>query len=114
MKTFKCFDPRPADIPPGWLIFNAPRPLAGHRTGTGDFRHGIHYAAVDPTAPDAEQMKRRNTADDGWLVGYVTQANVDAWAVEFARENGYDLSDSTPEEIRQSYLVNHPPVELPN
>src|ERR1019366_515437 len=34
----------PEQIPAGWLIVNAPRPLNGEITWDGEFRHGTFYA----------------------------------------------------------------------
>ena len=53
---------RPADIPADWTIYNAPRPLYGHKRWQGDFRHGIFFAAVAPRAtPPTSLAMRRNT-----------------------------------------------------
>jgi hypothetical protein len=87
----RLIEDRPADIPEGWLIFNAPRPLWGQRQWTGEFRHGIFYAAVDPAEPDTKQlswMLQQNADLDGWLLEYVTMDQVRAYLdAECAKRN---------------------------
>ena len=36
------------DVPNGWIVMNAPRPILGQKTMEGDFVSGRHYAALDP------------------------------------------------------------------
>ncbi len=76
MTIQRIFDKRPADIPQNWLIFNAPRPLCGARCWTGEFRHGIYYAAVDPADYAAAVFVRQNDNLDGYLTEYPTEAEV--------------------------------------
>ena len=52
----------PEDAPPGALIFNAPRPLCGHITWTGDFVLGRFYALVLPPGAGGEGPARQ------WMV----------------------------------------------
>lgn len=48
------------DVPANWIVFNAPRPLVGHKTFDGDFVCGRFYAAVDPSAEFAADYVRQN------------------------------------------------------
>lgn len=48
------------DVPASWLVFNAPRPLVGHKTFDGDFVCGRFYAAIDPSAEFAAEYIRKN------------------------------------------------------
>ena len=45
----RMVDVLPVDVPDGWILMNAPRPLLGQKTMEGDFVSGRHYAALDPT-----------------------------------------------------------------
>lgn len=77
--------PAPEDSPDGWLIANAPRPLAGPVTWTGEFRHGIFYAA----APAIREGTFGWEADDAWLVEFVTDEQIRARVVAHLAERGY-------------------------
>lgn len=48
------------DFPAGWIVMNAARPLAGHRTKEGNFLDGRYYAAIDPAGFNAEGMIEQN------------------------------------------------------
>lgn len=75
------------EIPEGWVIFNAPRPLYAseialfvrhdefkgdvfnyvYATWVGDFKHGIFYVAVDP---EDEATWNSNVSNDGWILEF--------------------------------------------
>ncbi|WP_454727956.1 MULTISPECIES: strawberry notch-like NTP hydrolase domain-containing protein [Cupriavidus] len=57
-----------ADLPAGWLVMNAPRPLVGDRLANGDFRHGRFYAAIDPAGAMATLYFERNARDDARML----------------------------------------------
>lgn len=78
-------DPRPIDVPADALIFNAPRPLAGHVGWQGEFRHGRFYVAVDPSARMAEAHIRNNVSLDGYLCEYITDDDIREWAEEHGK-----------------------------
>lgn len=59
------------EIPANWLIFNAPRPLAGHVGWIGEFRHGLFYVAIDPGDEWGQRYIRRTIELDGWLIEFV-------------------------------------------
>jgi len=80
------------DLPEGWSIVNAPRPLAGEKTWTGKFRHGIFYAA-GPTSD--ERLARLWEADDAWPVVFTDNAEIERRVMAKLAEYGY----STPDEI---------------
>lgn len=50
----------PAEIPGGWIVMNAPRPLLGHQMMNGDFVTGRFYAAIDPNDSMAEKYIEEN------------------------------------------------------
>ena len=68
--------PRPAHVPAAWPIFNAPRPLCGTVTWTGEFLTGIFYAAVDPADPAAAAFIAHNRRDAAVVVEYVAAADL--------------------------------------
>ena len=84
------------DLPGGWLVVNAPRPLMGEETWTGPFRHGIFYAAgPDPSAvtgPDLEQAERRVASwksDDAWPVVFTSNEEIEERVLAKFAEYGY-------------------------
>lgn len=89
--------------PPGHLLFNAPRPLYG-TTWQGDFEHGIFYAAVDPVGdPYAANWIKRNVELDGWLLEYITEADIEKWGREQLEHDGIDSVDYEPGDLRDAY-----------
>jgi hypothetical protein len=54
---------RPENVPAGWAIYNAARPLLGNLTWEGDWFNGPHYAAVDPADIDEDWMAKTNLED---------------------------------------------------
>ncbi len=83
------------DIPDGWLIGNAPRPISGQITWTGDFRHGIFYAA----APEVPGGTFGWAADDAWLVEFITNEEIERRVDAKLAEYDY----SSPEEAGMTY-----------
>lgn len=67
-------------VPEGWIVYNAPRPLMGHEGWSGEFVHGIFYAAVNPEGEYAEVYVKRNQELDGHIVRWVTKGEVLEWA----------------------------------
>jgi hypothetical protein len=79
----------PTDLPDGWVIVNAPRPLLGDRTWEGQFRHGIFYAAGPvPDGWEPEQVNRWG-ADDAWQAEFITDAEIAARCITHAKEFGF-------------------------
>jgi hypothetical protein len=107
MKTRHTRQTRPADIPADWPIYNAPRPLAGDRTWTGDFLTGRFYAAVDPAGPYAEEYTRRNVQNDAARLEYITPEEWDqavtAYGATMAEEYGIDLADFDRADVESSF-----------
>ena len=60
-------------VPENWIICNAPRPLYGHTTWTGDFIGGIFYAAIDPDCECASRYLHDNAELDAREIVFVTQ-----------------------------------------
>ena len=75
-KVVKVIGTRPSHIPTDWPIFNAPRPLYGEPTWTGDFIHGVFYATVDPTDPYGPGFIIRNADLDAWQLEWVSEEEV--------------------------------------
>ena len=66
--------PPNVDVPEDWKIVNAPRPLLGPLTWTGEFRHGVFFAAGPA---DDEVLARSWKADDAWPVEFIDNAEVE-------------------------------------
>lgn len=88
------------EVPDGWMIVNAPRPLAGEKTWTGQFRHGVFYAAGPNQMPaggrDREQAVRIVAswdADDAWPVVFTTNAEIEEHVRVRVAEHGYKSLD---------------------
>jgi hypothetical protein len=80
--------PPTGEFGPGEVIVNAPRPLAGPRTWTGEFRHGVFYASGDPDA-DNGRLQRSWDADDAWPVVFTTNAAITEAVTAKLRDHGY-------------------------
>lgn len=87
----------PDDIPEGWIVFNAPRPLYGHWTWTGEFRSGIFYVAVDPAGEQATAFIKRNHENDARIVRWATLDKVRKEVIEFYQVNHPGLMDRLKE-----------------
>ena len=93
----------PQDIPDGWVIGNAPRPLAGQITWQGDFRHGIFYAA----SPEMPGGTFGWEADDAYLVTFTTNEEIAVKVAAKLAEYGYESAeelDMTVGELATSTL----------
>lgn len=101
---------RPADVPETWTIYNAARPLYGHRTWQGPFRHGVFYAAVAPEGDpvdefgDAPEFRKRNRELDGHVCRWVGRDEVMKYGRALAEEYDLDLDRFGYEEIVRSFL----------
>ena len=108
VQTVEVRQARPEQAPDGWLVFNAPRPIYGHREWIGDFITGVFYVAVDPDAPEATHYIMRNGQLDAKLLHYVTQKEwderVDAYGQKMVDEHGVDLADFDRSDIEFSYV----------
>lgn len=112
LTVLRVIGQRPADIPADWLIFNAPRPLYGQEF-VGEFKHGILYAALDPNDDHAAQFIYENQRNDGWLIQYIDQSVVDAWAAQYAKDNDFDLSEFDLRDILDSFALYNGRVTIP-
>jgi hypothetical protein len=108
---FNCYvtlSNRPANVPPGWAIWNAPRPIYGDLTWQGDFRHGIFYAAIDPAGERAAWQSQENHQLDAWVVEYRSVEDALAWAKDYYRadiEAGlFALADFEQTDITDQYV----------
>jgi hypothetical protein len=115
---------RAVEIPKGWLIFNAPRPLLAtehmieFREGvdypvylswqdwTDDgFIHGRFYVAVDPN--DGYAIKE-NVGLDGWVLQYVNDNEIEAWVrARIAELNLKEYDQYDLEQLKQSFFFHH-------
>lgn len=73
------------EVPAGWPVANAPRPLIGQITWQGDYRHGRHYAA----SPEIPAGSFGWKADDGWLVTFITNDEIALRVAAKLAEYGY-------------------------
>ena len=83
--------PQPGTFPwdGGWVIVNAPRPLAGPQTWTGQFRHGVFYAAGPTEGADGERLAKLWKSDDAWPVIFTDDGAVEAAVLAKFAEYGY-------------------------
>lgn len=80
------FKMMPDNLPNGWLVFNAPRPIYGTWLWEGDFRHGIFYAALDPESNEAAALIKRNHELDASIVEYWTMPDIRAAVIEYYKQ----------------------------
>jgi len=80
------------EIPAGWVVANAPRPLRAASlpngevaTWTGPFRHGVIYAA----APEVITGTWGWEADDAYVVELITNARIRELALVKLAAHGY-------------------------
>jgi hypothetical protein len=78
-----------------WEVWNAPRPLVGEQEWTGDFRHGIFYAAARRKSERFGYYGVANFRDDARTVVVVDNATVEAETARRIAERGYTLADYT-------------------
>jgi len=102
--------------PDGWILFNAPRPIYGHREWQGQFWHGVFYAAVNPKGERAEWMIRENAMLDAWVIRYYGEAEIEAHAKATADRYGYTLEHlmelASKKHLEESWLAQHGSVEV--
>ena len=95
------------------VIFNAARPIPGHLTWQADFCHGVFYAAIDTTQPDAARLARQCIGLDGWVLQFIEEE-----AATTALQAWYDENYPRPVNARdyrfewlwQSYLEHCAPT----
>jgi hypothetical protein len=88
-------------------IVNAPRPIAGERTWTGDFRHGVFYAAAK-----GDRLEQSWAADDAWPVVFTTNGAVEAAVLAKFEEYGYASAEEAGVTIaEQAACMRLPYVE---
>lgn len=106
MKTtlLRILDSRPADVPADWLIFNAPRPLYGHKCWEGEFRSGRHYAAIDPADSWGKNYIEETIRLDGYLVEYITEADIRTWAEAQCESYGVPIEEYDFQDLRYQYF----------
>ena len=100
---------RPVNLPEGWEIWNASRPLRGHKEWQGDFVRGIFYAAIDPDHADASRYRGDNLSLDAAYTECqpweVHQKVVEGYRLKLAAQYpDLDLGDADFEAVEESYL----------
>lgn len=70
------------NLPPDWIVMNAPRPLLGDKLAQGEFLTGRFYAAIDPSVEFAKNLFDRNVKDDASIVFVADAALQEAMALE--------------------------------
>jgi len=78
--------PLGVEIPDGWVIANAPRPLNGEIAWQGPFRHGIFYVASPKINDNGWHGWKPN---DGWLVTFTTNEEITRAALAKLADHGY-------------------------
>jgi hypothetical protein len=98
---------RPDDVPVGWRVFNAPRPLHGHKTWQGAFITGVFYAAVEPEGAYADDYVEHNRRDAAveirWISPEQWRERVMEYGRQMADEYGIDLAQFDYADIESSY-----------
>jgi hypothetical protein len=79
----------PEEIPDGWVIANAPRPLAGKLTWQGPFRRGVFYAAAPEVVGGTFGWK----ADDAGLIRFITNAEIEAAVLAKFADYGFGSAE---------------------
>ena len=93
---------RPNNVPEGWIILNAPRPLYGPATWQGDFLNGRLYAALDPQDEDnAKTIEYNMRAMAAAEVVYISETEAAARELELFVADGYSV-----EQVKSHYSVS--------
>jgi hypothetical protein len=108
----RILDSRPEDIPSTWLIFNAPRPLYGHKCWEGEFSSGRYYAAIDPADEWGKTYIKETIRLDGYLVEYITEDTIHAWFQAECEREGYDAADFEWQDIRSQYFSEQGQIKI--
>ena len=106
-RFIEAYYPRPANVPEGWTVWNAARPIYGQMEWQREFRHGSFYAATDPANADTPRFEQRNRELDALPVEYVTPEQVTTWARWFCLHNDIDFADVECEDMLTSYALHH-------
>lgn len=73
---------RPADVPTGWVVYNAPRPIYGQMEWSGPCFSGVFYTAICPQGALFEQYDTKNSSLDAVVLCYMSEAE----AINLTRE----------------------------
>lgn len=104
---FAATDGSHGRIYPTWEIWNAPRPIYGHVQWTGEFRHGVFYAGIDPDEEYADKWRRENISLDAWKLEYVTKQEAlrqirEYYEKKYPEDIGL-LKDVLPEQLLEAF-----------
>jgi hypothetical protein len=117
--VYRIIGLRPEQVPEGWAIYNAPRPLYGDKTWQGDFVHGVYYVAIAPHTPATALFREENALSDAWELEYVLPEAAIAEQMTWYEEHAPGLAtqiDLNDTEIREKVIVgwrNRQRVEYP-
>ena len=104
-------EPNDCEIPAGWQIYNAARPLPGTIVWEGEFHHGIFYAAVDPKDPYAATWRQGCIDLDGHLVVPISKDEVRDWCRAYYKQEypkvQIDIDEFDYEDLVMSWLGYH-------
>lgn len=104
VKIIRIQETRPSQIPEHYIIMNAPRPLAGQDDWTGEFQHGIFYAAVDPSPSRSGYLAfLQNVQRDGWTVEYITEEFIQATVKQYVTEKDFDFAELDAKDINDLF-----------
>jgi hypothetical protein len=81
------------EVPESWEIWNAARPIPGHKDWTGEFRCGVFYVGIDPDADYADEYRERCQSLDAYLCVKVPRAEVESWGREFCELHDVNYDD---------------------
>lgn len=101
---------RPATIPVGWIVCNAPRPIFGHVLWMGEFVTGRFYAAIDPEEPNADQLYALNCQNDATILGFINEDAAFERGREIIRERhgaSAEVEAIVGEPANRSWVVSH-------
>ena len=106
------------EIPAGWAVFNAPRPLCAsyQKDAHGDlyaaawtsaeFLHGLFYSAV---APHDTRAYSDNVDLDGWILEWHDEKEIEKWGREYAKKLRLDYDELDFDDVKRSFFLqlNH-------
>ena len=73
------------EIPEGWVLMNAARPLVGNLQYEGDFLSGRYYAALDPSDEYFENRIKQNVNLDASVVLQATKDEISLMAMNVSK-----------------------------
>lgn len=97
--------PRPEDIPADWVVFNAPRPIYGHKCWEGEYNAGTFYAAIDMSDKWGEEYLKETLLLDGYPLQFITEEFQKEWVREFYAQDKQTIEWMTAGDIRSEFYT---------